>query len=136
MYFFFYHDDIFYFITCLTCIVVSIHFRLSWTLSSQTSSPFRTDTKNLQRKMLNWSKHCLLPLKRNSSMWYWSSDFQEWSACYFSLQYHPCITHWGHEKKRSDHQQRKPFSCLSNKSPLSAPFIENSLENMYSDVRV
>ena len=81
---FFYHD-IFYFITCLTCIVVSIHFRLSWTLSSQTSSPFRTDTKNLQRKMLNWSKHCLLPLKHNSSMWYLSFGFQEWSACYFSL---------------------------------------------------
>ena len=31
----------------------------------------------------------------------------EWPTYYFSLQYHPWINHWGHEKEGNDHGLRK-----------------------------
>ena len=37
----------------------------------------------------------------------WPFDPLDWPSSNFSLQYHPWITHEGHENKRNDHQLRK-----------------------------
>ena len=62
----------------------------------------------------NWTfvalYNCRLHYANSSSLYRfscWPFDSKWWPASNFFLQYHPWITHWGHEKKGSDHTQRK-----------------------------
>ena len=64
------------------------------------------------------------------------SNTLEWQASNFSLQYHPLITHQGHENKENDHRLEALDYETNSPHQHLRECIGNSIENIHTDVRV